>query len=89
MGEGAGDWKSELSYSQRWGQPPAGSQLSGVQNQLSVIKARGYGYFPGVAAIELEDEFEIGRWGVALRLLGGPGEVETSMPRLCAWISSL
>lgn len=38
MGEGAGDWKSELSYSQRSGQPPAGSQLSGAQNQLSVIK---------------------------------------------------
>lgn len=38
MGEGTRDWKSELSYSQRSGQPPAGSQLSEAQNQLSVIK---------------------------------------------------
>lgn len=35
---------------------------------------------PEEAAAEQEDGWEINRWGVTLKLLGGPGEVEMGEP---------
>lgn len=90
-GWGRGQGTGSLSTATRRGRVSLLRVPSSQENPESAFGDRSQGSvgtFLEEAAAELENGWEIGRWDVALRFLGGPGEVEMGLTKLCAWISS-